>query len=102
MPPCSCSLLTDESPAQAAAARVDRDELTVPGMPPGIYACAYRELAAILVLLAEGRLALAHADDAATQVPPPSRACKYLEPFSRCVLACILEDMQPPTSNVCR
>ena len=44
---------------QTAAARIEEDIVTVPGAPPGIYACAYRPLAAILALLAEGRLALA-------------------------------------------
>ena len=65
-------LLTRHASAQAAASRVAQDEVTVPGAPPGIYACAYRELAAILALLAEGRLALADSDHTAAQVQPPS------------------------------
>ena len=77
--------LTKKPLAQAAAARVDQDELTVPGAPPGIYACAYRELAAILALLAEGGLALAHGDHAGAQVPHPptlhSMQEKTMDPF---------------------
>ena len=79
---------SSQDEAQAAAARVDQDELTVPGAPPGIYACAYRELAAILALLAEGRLALARGDHAGAQVATPSIFPKRARTMGlwRCVL----------------
>lgn len=44
--------------------------MTVPGAPPGIYACAYRHLAGILALLAEARLALAAGDLSGAEVRP--------------------------------
>jgi len=47
--------------------------VTVPGAPPGIYACAYRDLAGILVLLAEGRRALAAGNH--TAVEARARRC---------------------------
>lgn len=41
----------------------------MPGAPPGIYACAYRPLAAILALLAEARLASASGNYTGAEVP---------------------------------
>lgn len=61
--------------AQAAAARVAEEEATVPGAPPGIYACAYRPLAAILALLAEARLASASGNHTGAEVPDILAPC---------------------------
>ncbi|KAK9835405.1 hypothetical protein WJX81_007635 [Elliptochloris bilobata] len=70
---------------RAAAARVEEDEVTVPGAPPGIYACAYRELAVILALIVEGRLALAGGDFAVAEAKlraavAAEDAMGYMEP----------------------
>ncbi len=69
----------------------------MPGAPPGIYACAYRDLAGILVLLAEGRRALAAgnhtAAEARVMAQSPSRqmplcACAVPElPSQPCIMA---------------
>ena len=54
--------------AQAAAANIDPEEPTVPGLGMGIYGCDYHSLGTIYVLVGRARLLILKGQPAAAEV----------------------------------